>query len=150
VYRYSSVTVTLYCILCVPCCSGLCTAGYYCVAGSTKGAPTQCGGETWYCPEGASYRSQVGEGHYSTPTNVASKDARVGQSKCPQGKYCKSGVSIECGFAKKVPQSWYVVNETSPPRSVCVCVRVFVNGHMSVAVSGEFFVRALLLLCDAT
>ena len=133
------------------CCSGLCTAGYYCVAGSTKGAPTQCGGETWYCPEGASYRSQVGEGHYSTPTNEASKDARVGQSKCPQGKYCKSGVSIECGFAKKVPQSWYVVNETSPLRSVCVRVRVFVNGHMSVAVSGEFFVRALLLLlCDAT
>ena len=52
-------------------CSGVCTAGYFCPAGSTGPKQEPCGqGLTpaiYYCPEGTTERQIVSDGYYTTP-----------------------------------------------------------------------------------
>ena len=51
-------------------CSGLCEAGYYCLAGSTNATANDCGSVDKYCPEGSGSPIDVPDGLCSYPFNV--------------------------------------------------------------------------------
>jgi hypothetical protein len=85
-------------------CSGLCSPGYYCPAGSTSPTQYECGGPGFFCPEGsekpiaaASGRKTVRTipGVGSTSTSVANTD-----QLCDYGHYCIGGIQIECPVGK--------------------------------------------------
>ena len=76
-------------------CSGLCTAGFYCPAGSTSATASPCGGSSVYCPSGASLPINVSAGYYS----VGTVGQRSDQQQCAPGSYCVGGVSIPCPVA---------------------------------------------------
>ena len=46
-------------------CSGKCTAGYYCPAGSVSATANDCGSAAFYCPEGSGAPVAVRAGYYS-------------------------------------------------------------------------------------
>jgi hypothetical protein len=77
-------------------CTGACdTGGFLCPAGSTKKTQEACGfGQTypseWYCAAGATSRTKVSSGHYSTPL-TAPEDQRSGQTACESGFVCTNG-----------------------------------------------------------
>ena len=76
-------------------CSGKCTAGYYCPAGSTTPRRHRCGTVSNYCPEGSGVPLVAANGYYTTPENVA-ENVRQGRAECPVGHYCTNGEKREC------------------------------------------------------
>ncbi|CBK23508.2 uncharacterized protein [Blastocystis hominis] len=76
-------------------CSGLCEAGYYCLAGSTNATANDCGSVDKYCPEGSGSPIDVSEGYYSGPES-SNESNRSEQTICPIGSYCVNGVKNEC------------------------------------------------------
>jgi hypothetical protein len=87
-------------------CSGECTAGYYCPAGSISRNQVQCSSSATYCPAGSAQPLSVSVGHYSTGfssdlaidaqgrvsleegDNVFSGLARTSQTRCESGSFC--------------------------------------------------------------
>jgi hypothetical protein len=76
-------------------CTGLCTAGYYCPAGSSSATAVRCGGNTVYCPPGAPAPVNVSVGHFS----VGTAGMRSDQQQCGPGTYCLDGVATPCPVA---------------------------------------------------
>ncbi len=64
-------------------------AGYYC----QDGLRSTCGGNNYYCPVGASSRTTVSSGYYSTGGGT---NTRSGQSRCQSGEFCVAGVKDTC------------------------------------------------------
>jgi len=71
-------------------CAGLCTAGYYCPAGSTSSTANPCGAINTYCPAGSSTSTLVPNGYYSTPL-TADPTLRTGIAICPASRVCTAG-----------------------------------------------------------
>jgi hypothetical protein len=86
--RYGNVTM-----LTLSSCSGSCSAGYYCPAGSISATAFACGNNTVYCPAGAAAPLNVGVGNYSVGVSASTRDS---QSVCAAGSYCSGGVSTSC------------------------------------------------------
>ena len=76
-------------------CSGKCSAGYYCQAGSTTAEQFVCGNVTVFCPLGSEEPSAVPDGSYSRPLSVA-EDVRRASSICEAGYWCSSGRRKAC------------------------------------------------------
>ena len=74
-------------------CSGLCTAGFYCPAGSSSSTAVPCGGVGYFCPAGSSAPQVVPDNFYSTPT-TASATMRTGYAACPANSQCAGGVVL--------------------------------------------------------
>lgn len=75
-----------------PRCSGCCTAGYRCNAGSTSPTQFRCGGiGQLYCPRCTSTALVVTSGYVTTPIDGA-LDLRSGQAPCPSGYSCTGGL----------------------------------------------------------
>ena len=76
-------------------CSGNCTAGYFCPAGSTGKKQENCGigaqPATLYCPEGTTARLDVPADSYSLPED-APETNRYGAQACPAGYVCENGM----------------------------------------------------------
>lgn len=66
-------------------CSGPCTAGYYCPAGSIVSTPEECGSNSVYCPEGSFQPTAVSQGYY---TSGGTPFTRTHQLKCEKGFFC--------------------------------------------------------------
>lgn len=66
-------------------CSGVCSAGYVCPAGSSSSTVQACGGPAWYCPEGSGSAKSVPAGWYSTGQSASTRSGIV---ECGAGRYC--------------------------------------------------------------
>ncbi len=75
-------------------CTGKCTAGYYCNAGSESRIQNVCGGSDVYCPSGSSTPIKVQTGYYSTGGRWPS--LRTGESNCTTGYWCTNGEQNLC------------------------------------------------------
>ena len=76
-------------------CSGQCSAGFICAAGSSSPTAVACGEKinppaNFFCPPGSSSPTRVSSGHYSLPES-APKDQRTGQSPCTEEYVCRNG-----------------------------------------------------------
>ncbi|CAM9882958.1 unnamed protein product, partial [Discosporangium mesarthrocarpum] len=78
-----------------PTCSGLCTAGYYCLTGSTLPTQHHCGHAGVYCPEGSSAPTEVLEGFYTAHSGPEA-GTQSAQVLCEPGHYCTDGVKYQC------------------------------------------------------
>lgn len=70
-------------------CSGPCSQGYYCPAGSTRATQIACSGVGYYCGGGAGAPQATSSGYY------ASSDM-TSQIICPAGSYCVGGLRFAC------------------------------------------------------
>lgn len=83
-------------------CSGPCSPGYYCLAGSVSSQNVTCGWPGVYCPGGSSAPLSVPIGSYSTGgTNVT----RSGYSICGPGTYCVNGSQVWFASLSRLSQS---------------------------------------------
>ena len=77
-------------------CSGKCTAGYHCPAGSTSATAKDCGSAASYCPEGSDAPIPVRAGYYSAcedgTTTLCPATNRVKELPCDEGKHCVDGL----------------------------------------------------------
>lgn len=80
-------------------CSGQCSSGWFCDAGSLNSTAAVCGGPGLYCPSGTPSRLPVDVGYYSTPEG-ADAVHRSGQEPCPAGSFCDGGVRHLCAAGK--------------------------------------------------
>jgi hypothetical protein len=84
--------------LSTPSCSGNCSAGFYCLAGSTSVTQFACGvglgalAASVYCPAGSSGALSVDRGYYSTGSATA--DRASAQQRCEAGYYCINGTKV--------------------------------------------------------
>ena len=76
-------------------CSGLCSAGYYCVAGSTSSTQFSCGSNAFYCPEGSALPIEAPSGR-KTIGGDADGMSRTAAVLCSPGFYCQNGMEIPC------------------------------------------------------
>ena len=75
---------------------GLCSAGFYCPAGSTNSTAIPCGNVTVYCPGlnlpatqvSSAFPVSVPVGSYSLPEDSALNATRSGVKVCEQGYRC--------------------------------------------------------------
>lgn len=78
-------------------CSGQCTGGFFCAAGSISPTAELCGTgsqpQTMYCPPGTTSRKTVTSGYYTTPESAAYSQ-RSGQAACPSGYTCVEGLRL--------------------------------------------------------
>eukprot|EP01041_Mallomonas_annulata_P008856 gene8856-18351_t len=96
-------------------CTGVCRAGYYCPAGSTKATERECGHTSLFCPIGSAFPIMVTPGYFTTGSDNISHsitssstmttkelwyfdpNTRTSQSICEPGHYCqRDGVSRKC------------------------------------------------------
>lgn len=79
-------------------CSGHCTAGCACPAGSVTACSVACTDAQYYCPSESGAPVLVSLGYYSHGTvDDASGVVRLSQQlACPAGQYCASGVARPC------------------------------------------------------
>lgn len=95
-------------------CSGLCSEGHFCPAGSIAATQFPCGDDSFYCPEGSPRPIPAAAGRYTVSrahldllaSNVtepprgsldpAGHGLRVAEVLCPPGSYCRAGVSVPC------------------------------------------------------
>jgi hypothetical protein len=101
-----------------PACSGPCTAGYYCPAGSTTSTAYACGSgavhpAAYYCPSGSGSPTLVSSGYYSTPTTAATT-LRTGQVECAAADYCLNGVAAPYISWKSCPATLGVWELSAP------------------------------------
>ena len=96
-------------------CSGLCSAGFFCVAGSQNSSAAQCGNATVYCPVGSDLPLSVPAGWYSTPDGAAPTATRVGIRICAAGEYCVAGVRELCPGGNFSGSSGQVSCAVCPP-----------------------------------
>ena len=103
-------------------CSGRCSAGWYCPAGSTSPKQLACGSENFYCPLGVGEPLQVQKGYYTSKVEeecAPGKWRNITYNKCQlcyDGTYkVKKGnekeLCLPCGF-----QAFSMDNRIS-----CVC-----------------------------
>ena len=76
-------------------CSGLCEAGYYCVAGSTSSTQFPCGGDGFYCPQGSAWPIAAPAGRL-TVGGGSDGQSRTAAVLCPPGSFCQGGVAAPC------------------------------------------------------
>jgi hypothetical protein len=76
-------------------CQGACTAGYYCPEGSTNPTVVNCGRVDLFCLSGAPSPALVATGFFTIPEGASSAN-RQGQTVCPPGSFCVSGVKYPC------------------------------------------------------
>ena len=76
-------------------CSGPCTAGHFCPAGSVSSTQSACGSASQYCPPGSPSPLLVPTGRYSTPLS-ADATRRFSTSAAPAGKFAASGMLYKC------------------------------------------------------
>jgi hypothetical protein len=74
-------------------CSGPCSPGYYCQAGSLTSTPLPCGSNSVYCPEGSFQPTLVTPGYYTTGGGEGNSSSltRSSQTLCEKGFYCTEG-----------------------------------------------------------
>ena len=80
-------------------CSGACTGGYYCPAGSTRATALPCGSADKWCPPGAAAPTAITDQHHYTTPQSASPLLRTGERTCDAGYYCVGGYRLQCGAA---------------------------------------------------
>ncbi len=74
-------------------CSGPCSAGYYCPAGSVTATQVPCGGPGVYCRAGSGEPTVAAPGEFTVgPTDVT----RNASLPCPSGSYCVAGGLEPC------------------------------------------------------
>ena len=78
-------------------CSGPCTAGYYCPAGSMSATAVACGSSAVYCPQRSSVPANVTAGYFSQGADTLH---RVSQQICQPGQYCAAGISVDCPLGR--------------------------------------------------
>ena len=121
-----------------PSCSGICPAGYFCVAGTTEPEPCPTG---YYCKRGSPAPTPCVPGTYS---DVAMLTGEQGCRACPEGHYCGSGTSapIACPVAtyNELPRQTNLTACQQCPEhsltdaggavsaSLCTCRNNFVKG----------------------
>ena len=76
-------------------CSGLCSAGHYCVSGATSSMQFVCGNNAFYCPEGSAFPIEAPSGRKTIGGDVQGS-SRSAAILCPPGSYCQKGVEIPC------------------------------------------------------
>jgi hypothetical protein len=100
-------------------CTGPCSAGYYCPAGSSSPTAVECataigGGAPLlnevYCPDGSDLPLPVPAGYYSTGGTSATRHAIA---QCPPGSYCSAGVQTLCD------EGFYNANSGSSSSAAC-------------------------------
>ena len=74
-------------------CSGACTRGYFCPAGSTVSTFQECGSVAVYCPAGTTLILTVPPGFYSGPL-IAPPTQRYQSLPCPAARQCAGGVIL--------------------------------------------------------
>lgn len=78
-------------------CSGPCSPGYYCPAGSVSSTARACGDPKYFCPGRSSVPALVPAGHFSMSDNsVDSPETRDTFEMCDIGHYCSEGVRYAC------------------------------------------------------
>ena len=70
-----------------PVCTDVCTAGYYCLAGSTSATENECGLGN-YCPSGSGSATPCPAGTYGSATTLAVSTC---DGECTAGYYCPAG-----------------------------------------------------------
>ena len=75
-----------------------CKAGYYCEPGSTCEAPIPCGGIAYFCEVMSSKPTLAVPGIFTTPVDGSAAN-RTGFAKCVAGFFCVGGQQQECGAA---------------------------------------------------
>ena len=99
-------------------CSGRCSAGYYCPAGSTSPTEFSCGGANVICRPGSAQPTLVSVGKYSvgpdqllrvvtvnaTNSTALTVDSdpttRIDEVLCPPGHYCLNGLIFQCPIGR--------------------------------------------------
>ena len=74
-------------------CTGPCSPGYFCTAGSTSPTQSPCGGNDVYCGAGSASPHAVALGDRTIGGDATT---RSGVEPCPSGSYCVSGVAAPC------------------------------------------------------
>eukprot|EP00939_MAST-03C_sp_MAST-3C-sp1_P003338 g3338.t1 len=80
-------------------CSGLCSPGFYCGAGSATPTEFQCGDSKLYCPDGSSSPSVAPPGWYtvdSSGSDDGDASLRADIRPCEPGHFCTDGIRIAC------------------------------------------------------
>ena len=114
-------------------CSGKCSEGYFCPAGSLSSTEVECGNHNLYCPGGGNWMpTRVSVGYFTTGGNVST---RTGQAVAPAGSYAADGLLFTCragyygaaaGLSSSVcsgpcnvPGYYCPAGSTSPTMRVC-------------------------------
>lgn len=83
-----------------PNCTGICSAGFYCLEGSISATSKFCGDPNKYCPAGSSIPLVSPTGYYTVDINgndyVESRYSRSSIKICPLGYYCNNGIKLPC------------------------------------------------------
>ena len=74
-------------------CSGPCTPGYYCDAGSNSSTQYECGNVTVYCPQGTAIPRVAQPGELTIGLSTSRRNATV---TCSVSQYCVDGVALPC------------------------------------------------------
>jgi hypothetical protein len=85
--------------LSVSSCSGFCSPGWWCTAGSSSTTQLKCGGRSVYCPLNSTQPTPVPLGYFSSDPMLSSDPDRTMSSAtiCPRGSYCDgSGMQKTC------------------------------------------------------
>ncbi len=95
-------------------CSGACSSGYVCTAGSVTSTAAPCGSATLYCPGGSGAALDIPVGWYSTP-ETADAALRSGGSPCVPGEYCVLGERRNCSGGSYSAASGLTSCDRCPP-----------------------------------
>ncbi|RYG67158.1 hypothetical protein EON64_08080, partial [archaeon] len=78
-------------------CSGRCSAGYFCPAGSSSPTEKVCGGRHVFCPEGSAQPIYAPAGRYTASiVDNSTGSVQTHSEPCAPGSYCMNGVQVPC------------------------------------------------------